>query len=134
MEQVVMLVLPVLGIIFGYALIKSFMDQRAEARIERVKLLEEALRNPAMDRPTIESLTYQLTGARSRERGSSRLMAVVLAIGWITLFSGIGGLVYGEWVHDEDSSGGGVAAAIIGFGLVTYPFALRELTARSPAS
>ena len=36
--------------------------------------------------------------------------------------------------HEHDAVAGGVVAAIIGFGLVTYPFALRELEARRAES
>lgn len=130
MEHVILLVLPVLGIIFGFALVKGWMDQRAAARSERVRLLEQALQNPAIDRPTIESLTYQLTGTRTQRQGASRTLALVLGLGWLAMFAGIGMWVLGEWWHDTDTLSAGVVTAIGGFGLVTYPFALRELQAR----
>ena len=57
-----------------FILLKNMLEQRATARSENVRLLEEALKNPAVDRATIESLTYQLTGhrpPRSIPRGTS---------------------------------------------------------------
>ena len=127
MQEIAVLLIPV----FAFALLKAIVDQRAEARSERVRLLEQALQNPAIDRATIESLAYQLTGARRpRESGNSRMLAVVLAVGWLALFSGIGVWVLGVMTHDRDAGAGGLVAAIVGFGIVTYPFALRELEAR----
>jgi ABC-type Fe3+ transport system permease subunit len=131
MEEIAFFVVPVLITIFVFALIKGWMDARVQSRTERVKLLEEALKNPAIDRATIESLTFQLTGARGPKKpGSSPLMAIILAVGWIALFAGIGCWVFGEMTHEKDALAGGVITSIVGFGLVTYPFALRELEAR----
>ncbi len=130
MEQLAMFVLPVLVTVFVFGLIKSWMDQRSKARSENVRLLEEALKNPSIDRATVESLAYQLTGARTPKPHGHRLMAMILALGWLTLFSGVGVWVLGELISDRDTTAGGVITSIIGFGLVTYPFALRELEAR----
>jgi len=120
--------------IFVFVLLKMVLDQRATARKDNVRLLEEALKNPALDRATIESLAFQLTGARSpRTAGPSRFLAFVLAIGWIALFTGVGIWVIGEIIGRTEPSAAGVLVALIGFGLVTYPFALRELEARQKA-
>lgn len=117
--------------IFGFVLAKTVLEQRATARTENVRLLEEALKNPSLDRTTIESLAWQLTGARPpRSAGPGRLLALVLALGWITLFAGIGVCVLGKLTAATDVVAGGVITALVGFGLVTYPFALRELEAR----
>lgn len=136
MQEIALFVVPVLIVIFVFALVKHWMDSGIQARAERVKLLEEALKNPSIDRATIESLTYQLTGQRSPKanQGMPRLMAGVLAIGWLGLFTGIGVWVFGEMVHDNDSVAGGIITTIAAFGLVTYPFALRELEARRAQS
>ena len=136
MEELAYFVVPVLGTIFVFALIKNWMDARVQARSERVKLLEEALKNPAVDRAMIETLTYQLTGARGPRvhLGMQRLMAAVLAVGWLGLFTGIGVWVFGEIINAEDTIAGGIITSIASFGLVTYPFALRELEARRAQS
>jgi hypothetical protein len=127
MEQIAILLVP----IFAFALLKGWLDHRAEARSERVRLLEAALKNPAVDRATVESLTYQLTGARKPpEKRASRWPARVLALGWLSLFTGVGVWVLGEVVNERDAVAAGIIVSIIGFGFVTYPFALRELEAR----
>lgn len=135
MEEIAYFVVPVLVVIFTFGLLKSWMDSGIKARTERVRLLEEALKNPSIDRATLESLTYQLTGQRSpRNSGANKLMAVVLAVGWLGLFAGIGIWVFGEMVHERDAVAGGIITTIAAFGLVTYPFALRELEARRAQS
>ena len=120
--------------IFSFVLIKLWLEQRAQARSDNVRLLEEALKSPQVDRQILENLTWQLTGKRGiRERGPSRSLALVLAIGWMALFVGIGLFGSGSMAHSQELEVGGVITAVIGFGLVTYPFALRELEARKQA-
>ena len=120
--------------IFVFLIAKMVLEQRAKSLADRVRLLEQALKNPAVDRATIESLTFQLTGARpARAAGAGPLMATLLAIGWIALFTGIGVYAIGEIVNENRAITGGVLTAMIGFGFVTYPFALRELDARRQA-
>jgi hypothetical protein len=125
MDQIAILLVP----IFVFVLIKHVLDQRAQVRMERVRLLEEALKNPAIDRQMLDSLTFQLTGARP-QRGGSRWLAVVLALGWLVLFAGVGVWVLGQIIGEEQAVAAGILTAIVGFGFVTYPFALRELEAR----
>lgn len=122
----------IVSMLFTFA--KNWLDARERARGERVRLLEEALKNPNVDRGTVEALAYQLTGARRPRGGPGRFLALVLALGWITLFAGIGVSVLGEVTHDKEALAGGIVTAIVGFGLVTYPFALRELEARRAQS
>ncbi len=120
--------------IFSFVLLKMMLEHRSKAREDNVRLLEEALKNPALDRATIESLAYQLTGARSpRTAGPSRMMALLLAVGWVALFSGLGIWLIGEIIGQPGATAGGLLTSIVGFGLVTYPFALRELEARQKA-
>jgi hypothetical protein len=118
--------------IFLFVLIRGTLDQRAKERRERMRMLEEALRNPALDRNTITTLAQQLTGARPPGVRAARAQAVVLAFGWLTLFSGLGVWVLGEMTDSNKACAAGVLVSLIGFGLVTYPFALRELEARRP--
>jgi hypothetical protein len=120
--------------IFAFVLAKGFLEQRAAARKDSVRLLEEALKNPALDRATIESLAFQLTGARApRHQGPSRLLALLLAVGWLALFTGVGVWLIGRLLDNEAASAAGVLVAVIAFGVVTYPFALRELESRQKA-
>jgi len=120
--------------IFVFILAKIVLDQRANARADNVRLLEEALKSPTIDRPTLETLTFQLTGHRPpRQPGTSRTLAFVLAIGWLGLFTGLGLWISGEMTSTQDLAIAGMITSIVGFGLVTYPFALRELEARRQA-
>ncbi len=120
--------------IFAFLIVRAVLEHRATARAENLRLLEEALRNPALDRATIESLTHQLTGRRPlRNPGTGPAMTVVLSIGWIALFVGIGLLVISGIYHQQDFAVAGIITAISGFGLVTWPFALRELESRRQA-
>ena len=132
MSEIAYFVVPVLITIFIFAIVKAWMDARIEAANQRVRLLEEALKNPAVDRAMIETLTYQLTGGRKPRQGAGvqRLMAAVLAVGWVGLFTGIGIWVFGEMTNSSDAYAGGIITTIASFGLVTYPFALRELEIR----
>ncbi|MFY9341948.1 MAG: hypothetical protein WAT39_05640 [Planctomycetota bacterium] len=119
--------------IFAFVLVKIVLDHRAAARADNVRVLEEALKSPHLDRPTLESLTYQLTGHRAPRQaaGGSKFLAFVLAIGWIALFVGIGLWVAGAMLRGgDDMEMAGILIAVTGFGFVTYPFALRELDAR----
>jgi hypothetical protein len=118
--------------IFLFVLARSIIDQRDKARRDRLRVLEEALRNPAIDRNTVTTLAHQLTGARPPGVRAARAQAVLLAFGWLTLFAGLGVWVLGEMVDSNRSCAAGVLVSLIGFGLVTYPFALRELEARRP--
>jgi hypothetical protein len=119
--------------IFAFVLMKMVLDQRAQARKDQVRLLEEALKNPAVDRTLLETLAFQLTGNKPRQAGANRLMASVLAIGWLALFTGLALWIGGVMGRERDLGVGGVITAMVGFGLVTYPFALRELEARKQA-
>lgn len=125
--EVVFILVPILG----FVLAKRILDHRADAHADNVRLLEEALKNPALDRATIEALTHQLTGRRPlRGGGTPAWLTFVLSVGWIALFVGVGLGIYGGVESDDEVLLGGVITALAGFGLVTWPFALRELEAR----
>lgn len=127
--EAVYIIVPVLA----YMVLKMVIEQRATARSENLRLLEEALKNPALDRATIETLTHQLTGRKPLRNGLGEAgpgTRFVLAVGWIALFVGIALLVISYLFHEHDVTIAGVITAISGFGLVTWPFALRELETR----
>lgn len=117
--------------IFVFVLCKNLLEQRAQARSERIRILEEALKNPAIDRATLEQLTYQLTGSRAPQRAGPGVLAkFMLTLGWISLFAGIGVGIVGGTLRSEEVTVAGVLAIVLGFGFLTYPFALRELEVR----
>lgn len=57
-------------------------------------------------------------------------LAWMLGLGWLTLFSGAGVWALGLVSGDQDPKAAGILVMLIGFGFVTYPFALREMEAR----
>lgn len=133
--QIASFAVPLLICLGIYNLIKTWIDAGVRERHEKLRVLEEALKNPALDRTVVDSLVVNLN---QREDGwlgpNGRLMGIWLGIGWLTLFAGVGCLVAGGLMDDEDVMAGGVVAAVIGFGLVTYPFAVRELETRRAQS
>lgn len=125
----------ILAVVFGFVLTKLVLEQRAAARRDNLRLLEEALKNPALDRASLENLSWQLTGKRPMRasQAGAKFLSMVLAVGWLALFAGIGIWIAGEMIRASEARVGGILTAICGFGLVTYPFALRELEARKQA-
>ncbi len=117
-----------------YALVKRSMEQKDKARADNVRLLEEALRNPQLDRQTVEALAERLTDRRA---GVGVLSALFLFVGWIGLFVAAGLLIGASNVTGEvlgsDLRLGGWITGLIAFGCLSYPFALRELEARRRA-
>lgn len=124
----------ILAVVFAFALVKRVLEDRARARSDRVALLEQALKQPHVDRETIDGLAYQLTGKSARGRREDvigrRARALVLAIGWFTMFGGGAALVAGKYTHSIDAVQVGIILLVCGFAVTTYPFALRELEAR----
>lgn len=124
----------ILFLVLGYALLRRWLDQCERAHADRVRLLEEALRNPHIDRQTVENLAYQMTGKR-QPGAVGPLLAVVIGIGWVGWFLGIALLVASATrivpadVVNEVWLGGWVVLSI-SFGVLTYPMALRELGVR----
>jgi hypothetical protein len=117
-----------------YALVKRSMEQKDKARADNVRLLEEALRNPQLDRQTVEALAERLTDRRA---GLGAMSALFLFVGWIGLFVAAGLLIASANVTGsllaEDLRLGGWITGLCAFGCLSYPFALRELEARRRA-
>ncbi|MFO1077371.1 MAG: hypothetical protein U1E73_06550 [Planctomycetota bacterium] len=110
----------------------TVLSNRQKQQTARSRLLEKALESPNVDRGTLETLAFQLTGrrpVRTPER-TGRGVAWLLAIGWFTLFVGGGLLIGGANTHDSELSTAGWIVGLIGLAFVTFPFALRELEAR----
>jgi|SRR5712671_2629700 len=121
-----------------FVIVLVSLGLRAKARSERLRVLEAALEAGA-DRATVEALAYQLTGRKpvapvAPPVPGSRFQALLLALGWLTMFAGLGVWVLSLLVHSHETGAAGVLTALVGFGLVTYPFALRELEARRPTN
>ena len=130
----------ILLVIFGYSIAQSAMRSVDKRRANTVRLLEEALRNPQVDRQTVDQLARQLTGNRVGSDGGQPVVNpglgfvghMFLAIGWFGLFVAVGLLIgsnYGVGVEQELLLAGWIVA-LVSFGCLTYPFAVREARAR----
>src|SRR5688572_3427483 len=124
----------ILALIFAFTLVKRVLEDRAKAQSDRAQVLEQALKQPHLDRETIDGLAYQLTGKSARGRREDvigrRVRALVLAVGWFTMFGGAAAWIAGEATRDRDAVQVGIILLVCGFAVTTYPFALRELEAR----
>ncbi len=129
MESIISLVV----LVYLMSLGKSQMEQKAKERAQKMEMLEKALQNPNLDRATVQLLSQQLAGVKpENQRGTG--LAWLLALGWLTLFSGLGVWGLGAMTGETGVQSAGVLVTLIGFGFVTYPFALRELESRRPAA
>ena len=129
MEPVLALVLFLMVATYLFRVVQSWMDSRDRARDERVQLLEQAVCNRS-----IEGLAVWLTSGPATPERTRASMAVVQASGWLALFAGAGAWALGDFSHQPTVTAAGIAASIIGLGLVTCPFALRELETRRAES
>lgn len=95
-----------------------------KSRSERLRILEDALRNDSIDAETKREIlqTIQPRSGKNKDR-------LLFAVGWIGLFVGIGMLLSDE----RDMVVPGAMFAAIGFGLITMPIAYREIEARRSA-
>jgi hypothetical protein len=120
-------------VIFAFIAVMSVIQNRTRERKERLRALEEAIRNGQLDDETKRDLVTELTGRRPRpHRGSVSehgRLALVFGLGWLGLFLGVGLMMSG----DNDAFEAGSVIAPLSFGLVTLPLALRELAARRGA-
>ena len=109
---------------------------RSRERKERLRVMEKALEAGHLDDDTRAALVNSLSGRDRAERPqlmASLYQGVVylcrhafFVCGWIGMFVGIGVMLVGE----PDIFAGGVITALVSFGVVTVPLALREVEAR----
>jgi hypothetical protein len=112
--------------------------RRHELRLRRLDVLQEALRHPQLDETTRREVVRVL-GAEHRWFTWAQLLrggyVLYLTVSWLLLVAGGGGWIYfeivgGSWRQIEPL----VAMTVLGFGLLTLPFALRELLGRTGRS
>lgn len=118
----------ILAVIFVFIVVKSVIDGRARTELRRMELIEKAIDSGHIDARMKEELVRGL--------GRSRLgiLAHVSALGWVGMFVGLG-LMSGSFLTHElyEYRVPGLIVALVCFGVLTYPFALRELEARGRA-
>lgn len=117
------------------AIVQSAVDNRAKAGQERIRVLEEALRAGDIDEQLKQDLVQSLSGRRVTANTTPPakvgfLVKLIAFIGWVSLSVGIAFLIIVESVSGWSGSAMRIPAVLlpcVGFGLVTYPFVIREL-------
>lgn len=120
-----------LVVIFCFVSVMVASQNRARERREKLRIIEEAIRSGNLDAATQQEFVAELTGRRPEVRPSESPAAsprsawarLAFGIGWLCLFVGLALLA----IDDRDALYAGIVVAVIGFGLVTLPLALREL-------
>ena len=116
---------------FGFCLTVAVLFYRNHTR--RIRVLENVLQGGNLDDTSKQMLVAELTRpsvvvhAILAIWNQGRLLA---GIGWIGIFLGIGMLFSGE----RDAIRIGVPLACVSFGVLTLPFAFRELDRRAPTA
>ncbi len=130
---------PVIALVFGFVLVVIVLGTRAKQKSERMRLMEKALQASSLDDETRRVLLDQLSG-RNQQRPEwlatlSQHLAFLsrnafFVVGWIGLFTGIALWVVGMGFGPEEMGFAGVITALVSFGVVTVPMALREVERR----
>ena len=130
---------PVIALVFGFVLVVIVLGTRAKHKSERMRLMEKALQASSLDDETRRVLLDQLSG-RNKQRPewlatlSQHLVFLsrnaFFVVGWIGLFTGIALWVVGMGFGPEEMGFAGVITALVSFGVVTVPMALREVERR----
>ena len=124
-----------LTLIFGFIALMTITQNRAKERKERLRVIEDAIKNGNLEPDVKQELVGELTGRRPHRRrphvvpGPEIRGKFVFGIGWLGLFTGIGLMLMGE----RDVFEAGCLMTALSFGVVSLPLALRELDARKRA-
>ena len=119
----------ILSLIFGFVILMNLVQARAKDKRERFRLIEAAIRSGNLDPDTKQDLVKGLTGRRpwhGAKEGPG--LKFVFALGWLGLF--VGGALMSV---DRGAFEAGVVICALSFGVVTLPFAMRELEGRRQA-
>jgi hypothetical protein len=134
-------------VIFAFIIVRHGMDTKAKQERERLRLIEEALRAGNLDDQSRALLMSTLTGRKpqphQRAPATPRnpndigfFMKFTAFIGWISFCIGAAFFILCINSHQyEFLAVPGTILGCAGFGLVTYPFVIRELNSprRNPA-
>ncbi len=140
-------VITLLVVIFVFAFFMRWMDMIAKDRQSRMKLLEEAVKAGNLDEQGREDLVAAVSGRRPRKHHkpaaqaapasphrASFLERLFMFVGWMGFLTGGALLTYGLADDCQDFILAGILVGLIGFGLLTYPFVIRELESRGARS
>ncbi|MGE0143423.1 MAG: hypothetical protein AB7I19_10445 [Planctomycetota bacterium] len=124
--------LPLAFMVFIFISVMAIVSHRARDRRERLRILEEQLRNGRLDAAAQQRAMDELTGRQAGPAvaansdsphplaGRSRWL---FSLGWIGIFLGIGLTLTG----DRDGEEAGAILIPLGFAFVTLPIAIREV-------
>jgi hypothetical protein len=126
-----LLLFAILGVAVIVAFAIWFGAVRQREQRERMRILEDALRDDQLDEVTRQELLRGLVRDRdSREHGHPRrrggLGRFAFGVGWLVMIAGLGLLA----TDDRDAIEVGAFFVVAGFGMVTLPMALREYDRR----
>lgn len=118
-----------LGLVTAALVIGGIALAIYRARTRKLRVLEQALQNGALSQEAQELLVAELTkaGPLGRLWAGGRLM---VALGWLGMFVGISIMIVGGRGSEEV----GLPMALLSFGVLTLPFALREMDHKRPAA
>ena len=129
--------------IFVFVLLKHGMDTKAKQDAEKLRVLEEALRSGGLDQQSKEDLMVSLTGrprtppprpVKSPQHVGFFLRFLAF-IGWLGFCTGMAFVIIVTNFSGFDFLClPATLLPCIGFGLVTFPFVLRELQSTSRRS
>ncbi len=128
-------------VLFTFMLIKHAMDTRAKQQADKLKLIETAIKDGNLDAQAKEDLMVAFTGRRPSSPPRQQVQVVgtpyrvgglvkfIAFIGWVALCVGIAFVILTLAFEERGVEIPAVLLSCVGFGLVTYPFVIRELQA-----
>ncbi len=119
--EVFALVIGLAVIVFGFIVLVVWMTNRAKARSERLKVMEEALRSERLDAEAKAELVAALTGRGEQRDDRAPGWQRVAFAGWVGLLMG-GTMML---VDEGDSFEKGLMCAGFGLAAMTLPLAIR---------
>ena len=127
-----------LVLILAFVVLVIVLSLRAKQRTERARLIEKALSSGSLDEETRAALLEHLSGRSRRPEWLSTLYQhflflskhALFVLGWLGLFTGIALFIAGMGFNLQELGIAGVITALVSFGVVTVPLALREVERR----
>ncbi len=132
-------------IVFGFILIKVWMDNRSKQAQERLRVIDDALKRGDLDEASRDEMVQALTGRRVKSRPVPQpqvpanpanpgavgvLMKLVTFIGWMAFCVGMAFVIIVSSTHGySDLELPATILSCAGFGMLTFPFVIRELQA-----
>ncbi len=128
-----------LVLIFMFIVLMTLMKNRSQQHRDKMDIIQKALDSGAIDENAKREMLEALSGqnwVKQHQRNVERAARVsekrsfgrfMFGIGWMGLFLGVVLFLAGLAVGEEELLVGGAVVGGIAFGIVTLPFAFREL-------